>query len=319
MKKQILIAILLSASFGLSAQQQPQNASFEDWEVTGPPADPTGFEEPVNWSSLKTSDPDAIGNVSPEVMFKSTDAHTGSFSIHLINKFVAIANIVANGVITNGRVHADFNPELGNVFTDPGDSKWNTPLTDRPDSIVGYYKYISIDNDAPEIQAVLHTGASSIPTPDSSNWVGRAKATLANVSVSEWTRFSVPFNYNLDIEPDYILFNISAGNGFNPVAESQMWLDDLELIYNVDGIEEKSAEKLLNAYGLAHTIVADLRKFEMGTRFELGIYDLTGKLVKSQSLESGSKYEINDFQPGLYICSFHTSDGLVITKKVIVR
>jgi hypothetical protein len=318
MKIRLLTLLFISFSFGIMAQTQIENPGFEEWEVTGPPADPTGFEEPVNWSSLKTATPDAIANVSPEVMFKSTDAHSGDFSIHLIN--VAVFGIVANGVITNGRILADFDPEASNTFTSDEDPGWYTLFEDRPDSLVGYYKYISVDGDAAQVQALLHAGLpGSIPQADSSNWVGLAKANLAAGNVPEWTRFSIPFVYFLDINPDYILLNPTSGDGYNAIAGSEMWLDDMELIYNVDGIDEKLAENLLKTYGFENTIVADLTRFGMGTKFELSIYDLTGKLVKSQSLESGSKYNIIDFQPGLYICSFQSSDGVVITKKVIVR
>ena len=315
MKKQLLIIIFFSFSIGIMGQTQIENPGFEEWEMVG---FENQFEEPVQWSSLKTATPDALANVAPEVLFKSNDAHSGNFSVHLINKDVF--EIVANGVVTNGRVLADFDPEVSNVHSSSEDSQWYTLCDDRPDSLVGYYKYISVDGDSPQIQALLHSGLpGSIPQADSSNWVGLAKANLAAENVPEWTRFSIPFVYFLDISPSYILLNPSAGDGFNAVAGSEMWLDDLELIYNVDGIDEQFAENLLKAYGYKNTIVADLTRFGMGSRFELSIYDLTGKLVKNQTLESGSKYDINDFQPGLYICSFINHDGLVITKKVVVR
>lgn len=313
MKKPLLFLIIIGISINLSAQQ-PENAGFEEWEMAGFQNE---FEEPVNWSSLKSSEPDNLANVSPEVMFKSTDAHTGSFSVHLISK--SVFSIVANGIITNGRIHADLDPTQGLTYTDPDDSRWNTPFTERPDSLVGYYKYISVDGDAAQLQALLHTGFASQPQADSSNWIALAKANLAAENVTSWTRFSIPFEYFLDINPEFILFNFSSGAGLDAVAGSEVWLDDIELIYNVVGIDEVSAEKLLNAYGTEQTIVADLSRFDMGIRFELSIYDLTGKLVKNQTLESGNKYKINSFKPGLYICSFNSSDGLAITKKVVVR
>jgi hypothetical protein len=318
MKSQLLIVLFISVSFSLTAQQ-PENAGFEAWALTGPPADPTGFDEPVNWSSLKTLDPGNIADFAPEVLFKSTDAHTGSFSVHVINKFNSLAGVVATGIATNGRIHGDFNPDLGYTFTDPDDARWNTPFTERPDSIVGYYKYVSIDNDVAVVEAIVHTGFTTIPHPDSSNWIGSAKANLASENVTTWTRFSIPFVYYSDDDPEYILFTLSSGSGHNAVADSEAWFDDIALIYNIDGIDEKQAENLIKTYGLEQIIVADLSKLDVGMHFEISIYDLTGKLVKSQSIESGSKYKINGFQPGLYIFSFQSSDGLVITKKVVVR
>jgi len=313
-KVQLLIIIFFSISFGLKAQQQPENYSFEEWEMVG---FENQFTEPVNWSSLKTSEPENLANVAPEVLFKSTDAHSGIFSVHLINK--SVFGLVANGIITNGRVHGDFNPDLGNIFTDPDNTEWNTSLTERPDSIVGYYKYISVDDDVAVVEALLHLGATTIPHPDSSNWVGSAKANLASEDVPEWTRFSIPFVYFLDEDPEYILITLSSGNGHNAVAGSEAWFDDITLVYNVDGIDERITKNLMHAYGYLKTIVIDLTRIEIGSRFKLGIYNLTGKLMKTRSLESGSKYKINDIQPGLYICSIQNSDGLVITKKVIVQ
>jgi hypothetical protein len=313
MRSQLLIILFFSVSISLIAQQ-PENYSFEEWEMVGFQNE---FPEPVNWSSLKTTDPDNLGNLAPEVLFKSTDAHSGSFSVHLINK--PVFGLVANGIVTNGRLHGNFNPELGYTYTDPDDSQWNTPFTERPDSIVGYYKYIPADNDIAVVEAVLHIGATTIPNPDSANWVGSAKANLSSENVTVWTRFSIPFVYYSDLDPEFILITLSAGNGHNAVAGSEAWFDDIELVYNIDGIDEKVAGNQLNAYGYENTIVADLTRISNGTSFELSVYDLTGKLINRRSMESGFKYEINDFQSGLYICSFQSSDGIVITKKVVVR
>jgi len=313
MKKQLLFLLFLGISTGIFAQQ-PENESFEDWEMVGFDLQ---FEEPVNWSSLKTSTPDNLALVSPLVIEKSSDAHTGNFSIHLTN--ASVFGIVANGIITNGRILANLDPAEGQTFTDPDDPRWNTPFTERPDSLVGYYKYISVSGDAAQLQALLHFGQTGMPTPDSSNWVGLAKADLASENVDQWTRFSIPFVYFLDVAPEFVLFNISSGRGLLAVAGSQAWFDDIELVYNTVGIDEELAEALLKTYGKEQIIVADLTRFSLGTNFNLAVYDLTGKQIRQQSIESGSRYEINGFKPGVYILSFHSNDGLVITKKVVVR
>ena len=56
MKKNLLFIIILVSSISLQGQQM-QNASFEDWEDAG-----TVIDEPVNWSSIKTSDAGSLIN-----------------------------------------------------------------------------------------------------------------------------------------------------------------------------------------------------------------------------------------------------------------
>ncbi len=113
-------------SLSLVAQQQFENPGFEDWEDAG-----TVIEEPTNWSSIKTSDAGQIINdAAPVVWAQSDDAHSGNYSLKLFN--TAAFTIVASGTISNGRVHADFNPELGYVYTQHDDDRWHTALAVIP-------------------------------------------------------------------------------------------------------------------------------------------------------------------------------------------
>jgi hypothetical protein len=43
------------------------------------------------------------------------------------------------------------------------DSKWNTPFTDKPDSVVGWYKYAPSGIDKGKVEVILHTGAGQNP------------------------------------------------------------------------------------------------------------------------------------------------------------
>ena len=231
-----------------------------------------------------------------------------------------IANIVANGIATNGRVHADFNPALGNVHTVVDDSRWNTPCTTRPDSLVGYYKYAPQGADITTVQALLHNGTvGMIPDANSTGWVGMAEFESPNESISGWTRFSAPFVYLNDDNPEYILFNISAGNGTNAIAGSEGWYDDLELVYNVVGLDENIANALLNVYSRDQSIVIDMRKFGAGEVFNVEVYTVAGQLVLSNQAISGYTKELKIGTTGMYICTLQSKDGLTLSKKVFVQ
>jgi hypothetical protein len=313
--KSIYTLIFIFISFSVQSQVM-ENPGFEEWETLS-----NGNQEPVKWSSNQTADPANLANLAPQVLFKdSIDPHSGDYCIRLLNVYVSIANIVANGIATSGRVHADFNPALGYTHTSVSDPQWYTECTTRPDSIVGYYKYSPVDGDNCIAQAVLHTDTvGKIPDADSTNWVGMAKFVSPNETITEWTRFSAPFVYYNDEDPEYILFNLSGGNNLNAIAGSQAWYDDVELVYNPVGLDENVANALLKVYSSENTITIDMRKFGAGEVFELEVYSVSGKLIHNEQVISGYTKDISIETSGIYICKLQGKDGLQMAKKVFVQ
>ena len=227
MKKTILIG-LITAAFSVSAysQQQPQNTGFENWEtISG-----LSTQEPVDWSSIKTSDGGGIINgLAPYVWDKSTDAHTGTYSVKLFNVTAPIGGIIVSGIVTNGRIHAELSGN-GWAYTDTGNEQWRTALTQKPDSVVIWAKYTPVSGDVAQVKALLHTGSAKIPDAAQTNWISLAEINISN-TVSTWTRFSAPFNYFNNTTPQYILFVVSSA-GTSAHVGSIAYFDDLELIYN---------------------------------------------------------------------------------------
>ena len=210
--------------------QQLENSGFEQWENVG-----TGEEEPLSWSSTKTSDNSSLNGLAPQVISRTTDAHTGTYAAKLINKNVPFVNIVANGILTNGIIHTTTNPQDSYVYTDVNSSDHSQPFTSYPDSIVGWYKYVPQGNDVGNIQVLLHSSYGQLPIDASTSVIALAEFDFS--SNSNWTRFSTPFNYYPTINNSaYILCNISAGDSTQAVANSELKIDDLELIYNTTTI-----------------------------------------------------------------------------------
>ncbi len=303
------LLLMIFISFGLMSQTQFQNPGFEDWEEVGLGPD---FMEPVNWSSIKTSDKDDLNTVAPVVWGISDEAHTGNHSVHLHN--VGIFNIVATGTITNGRVHADYNPDLGYVFTDLDDGHWNTSFTGRPDSVVGWYKANPKPGDNPAIRIVLHTGYQQLPG-DETNIVAEAMHNLPAEVVTEWTRFSAPFVYVNDDQPEYLLSILYSGNGTEAIADSEAWFDDVEMVYTT-GIEEISAEDF-HVFFANGELNVKLNESHPEI-YQLRVFNILGKLIFSQQIESGSNSRIPLSTPaGMYIVSVNQS-GKMLSKKVFI-
>jgi hypothetical protein len=225
MNKIYLSVSALFLSVGLMAQPQIDNSSFESWEGSG------ASSEPVDWSSLKTSD-GGVSGLAPQVCFQSSDFHTGTSSARL--KSISSFGQIATGIMTNGKMFAEISGN-GYVFTDASNAANNTAITDRPDSLVVWYKTTPQGQDFPTLEAVLHTGSGKIPENGTlANWIGTASWNgNAGTTVSSFTRVSTPFVYTSSSAPAYILLAPAGGNGSSSVANSETWYDDFALIYNV--------------------------------------------------------------------------------------
>ena len=275
------------------------------------------IREPVDWSSLKTSDDPNLTPLAPDVCSRSHDAHSGEYSIKLTN---VQSFIIANGVATNGRMHASITPGESYIFTDPEDGKWNTPFTGRPDSIAGWVKYAPQGEDNLQIQVILHQGFGKRPDPDSAeNWIGEAVYNSPLNIGDEWVRFSHPFTYNHETIPEYVMVVLNSGNGFEPVAGSVLLVDDLEMIYNTPqsiGNSLKQTEAYLYAVD-KHLLV--LKGLDHSHFQSVNIFDFSGKLLWSARLSS----DLIDIAPahldkGIYLVKLSGKDE-IFTQKVLLR
>lgn len=306
----LLVSIIFVSNLAIS-QSQFENASFEEWEDI-----PYGsVPEPVNWSSIRTALPDELAKVAPAVWDVSDDAHTGDHSLYLTN--LSIFGIIATGTMTNGRILANLNTDLAYSYTDPDNSEWNCPITKRPDSLVGWYKGNPAENDFPTAKALLHTGFASLPQEDSSTWIGVAYIELSDSPVTEWTRFSVPFDYFNDNIPEFMLTILTAGDGLTPIAGSEVWFDDLELIYNGTSVKELSAENLhvFASNGNLNVFLDETKK----EKSSLSVVDLAGRQVFASEIISGQNHQFAlNLKEGVYIVSVKSGTNL-ISKKVWVE
>lgn len=210
------------------AQPQLDGPSFESWTNAG-----QASQEPADWSSLKTSDGGAFINaLVPQLCWRSTDAHTGNYSVNL--RTVSSVAGDANGLLTNGRVHAELAVENSYMFTVQDDAQWNTTMTSRPDSIVGWFKADPETGDRPNVGALLHVDEGRLPAfGTEGNYVAGASWKGPYAQVTEWTRFSAPFQYLNNTQPEWILLILTAGDSAGSLVGTQVWYDDLALIYNL--------------------------------------------------------------------------------------
>jgi hypothetical protein len=282
------------------AQQQLENGNLELWENVG-----TATEEPVNWSSLKTAD--ALASTAPQVV--SRDAgRNGGFCAKLEVK--SVFGIPANGMMTNGRVHADFNPENGYVYTEPNNSEWHTLFSSRPDSIVGWYKYAPQQNDKGKVEVILHVNQGRLPFNGfEQNLIGRARHDIIGAS-ADWKRFSTPFYYYNGDTPQYVLITVAAGDSTISKNGTLLWIDDLELIYN-----QPAAMESQNMQEIAVNASAGFIHFDDQVSGSYHVLDMKGQRIQYGSI---SKQIAFQHPAGIYIISGRTDEGLTFRRKLYI-
>ncbi len=310
----IFISSFLILPLGFYGQQQQiENPGFENWEDAG-----TVKDEPVDWSTIKTSDDPGISSVAPVTFDRSDDAHSGLYSLELYN--VKVFGIVATGAITNGRFHAEFNLDSSYSFTDTtNDPRWCTPFTARPDSLTGWFKYFAKGNDCSQFKVILHVKECKLPENGTlPNWVGLASYRTENgVSYSDWTRFSVPFNYYDDRTPQYLLCTMNSGDSTSAVDSSYMLIDDLQLVYNPSGISDPEIPEtfLTVAPGM---LIIDLSPAEEYLHYWFDLVDINGQTVISEQLESNKVMLPGQLPPGVYVAILRNKVNHYV-QKVIIR
>ena len=305
-----LAAVISSAT--LFAQTQITNGGFENWGN----ASPGVSTEPTNWySNLSGSN---IAQLGSQTCFQCTSpVHSGTYSVRLETESqnLGFETVIVNGSLTTGVVDAPTTTKsdgyIGTVNYSTASDDRRMPFTGRPDSIVGYYQYSSGGaGELGKIRAILHTGDyydPETPTtyhPDpTANKIADALFLTPTSNVTSWTRFSVAFTYTSAANPAYIMINATPSDNQNTtVAGSQLWLDDIAVVYNATGINQLTNNQNLKVYYADKTVFVDLQNIN-NDESTLSVFDLTGKLMSSQKIEDNKLNSVNvsGLNTGMYL------------------
>ena len=203
------LAIITASICNLNGQSVP-NSSFENWSQNGP------FETPNNW------------NVSPAAS-KSTDAHTGTYSLQL-----------KTGIFTNPQTQAiDTIPGMavtGQQGMGPGNQGTNGySFGARPDSLVFWYKYQAQNNDSFVVRLNL------------TKWNSGVKDMISDLvflggATTKYTRVAIAIPYLLNSQPDTATIQIvsSLSPRENLILGSTLLIDDIGFISNSSAVEQNT-------------------------------------------------------------------------------
>ena len=233
----------LTALAGTDNQPNIQNGGFEDWGVDKDvPA--SQAVEPRYWHSFSSAS-GAFALLAGSHCFKSTDAHSGNYSVKL--QATSVLGQIANGTITTGRLNAgamvaaspDNHSEvdMSKTETDRNGDPYYQTLEARPDSIAFWVKFSTGKAGTLANMSAYITDGTYYQAPEDktyNNKVGWAEYPSI-AACSEWKRISVPFTYaDNGLEPKAIMLTFSTcatpGGG---KGDEVLLVDDVELIYGI--------------------------------------------------------------------------------------
>ena len=269
----VLVGLLSISQAGFTQNAATPNPGFENWTQVGNRFDPD------NWNTLNPST--AIIGILTCTRASGADVHSGTYAIKLTTK--SVFGVTANGIASTATL----------ITTPPYGVSGGIPFTQRPDSITGYFKCTPASPlDSAFVQFILLGAANDT--------IGYARFSMPNAPVNFYTRFSKPITYFSAATPVNSYWILSASDGVNPVVNSVLFVDDLDLVFNPSGVTEQNQPALFNVLS---NLVED--NFELinnsGKVAQLLIIDNSGKVSANHNLTTGNNsFDLRHLANGVY-------------------
>lgn len=306
----LLFSTLLGTAY---SQTQIGNSDFESWETVA------SGEEPLNWNSFLT----ATGSLSwaaGDQLNSSTDIRPGSSGSKSAKLFSnSTLGVVANGNLTVGQINMNSaSPANSSNYNSSvtADTNFSEVLTDSPDSLVFWAKFTPANasgTDSAGVSAIIHDNYDLRDPLDANSQTHIVAVAATNYASTNgnWVRISVPFNYTGPASsPEFILItfttNRTPGGGSD---NDQVWIDDVELIYNTPaGINEQTAIAVSAGIKNHELIIQSVA----GTEGNVEIYNAAGQQVHNGELTDNYTFQ----ETGLFVVRFVTNHG-ILTQKLV--
>lgn len=292
MKKLLLLLTVLCPLLAL-AQAPIPNGDLEYWATA-----PSGDEIP---DSASWQDPDSLGltNGYPRTIYKTTDAYHGQYAAKIVSSD-------SNGLRSYGDLVMGaccFQSQYYGV----------QPYTDRPDSLVFYYKYIVENPDTAIITMQL-----TMDTPDTT--VGGIQEFLMPDTV--YTRKSIPVYYSwTTLHPKNLMLRFSSTYSNIPgTGTSSLYIDSVQFVNKAQPTGIASADD--NNMAFMYPSPASNQLFIKTHQTDMAhvqLFDITGRLLVNTQVQDNASIDINHLAPGIMLYTITNSTGNIIGRGKICK
>lgn len=280
MKRQLLaLALLAAGSISALAQYQLPNSDFESDFVEAYYKKPktsraTSLSEPIGWhgyATLKSSYEDVArteNKLTSSIDVRTENNSTGSTKCVCITSDSPAFGIVANGVMTTGRIYNTSNqaddaatnynasdPSF-DISSDenktatwtkaqvlyPNNRSYAQPFTGKPDKFTVWVNFCPKNQEGyASVNAVIHTNSRYQDPEEADNYKSVKVAAAKNDAIANynnWQKLEIDFDYsvgNKDNVPAYILVSFTTNK--TPGGGSKgdrLYVDDIAMVYYND-------------------------------------------------------------------------------------
>lgn len=291
MKNLYLLIFLLSFQI-LFAQQNLLNGDFESWDTVD-------CAVPEHWSRLYCQ---FLG--TDHAVEMTSDSYSGNLAAQLNTVYIGFAGSAVPGTLISSSQCSDSPNQC------PG-----SPISDRPKTLTGYYKYASTKNDSALISVhttFYDTLLDSRVTVDSGS--------LFLHDASDYTLFEVPIHpVQPKLSPDSVLVVFYSFNPFSGESEGTLWIDAVGLEFTTQTIDFSTEAGVYlypnPAYDSFHIECSK----EDNLIERVILYHANGSIAYQSNLLQADSYgiDISKCDPGMYFAVVEMKEQVIVRKVLI--
>ena len=295
MKKLTMIFLVLIA-ITIKANAQIPNNGFENWVTAGKCLIPSGWACINDWMG---STENCYG------VSKSTDhypAAIGSYSIKIENTISIIPDLGAYGLIWTGD------------STGHGTDQPAFPISGKPASFCGYYKFTSQNGDSMRIFIALYKNGDEVTQA----------GLISPVSVTVWTPFTIAIPAYTDADSARIMVSsFNADNfGIPPHGNSVLYIDNLSFDNLITSLSDKALESAsFHLYPNPSTGKFTIQSDQSTPNIiSIEVYSLLGEKIFERSdfnPANSNEIDISDSPKGIYLVKINNGERSYSEKIVV--
>lgn len=288
MKRILLFTVLTFAGAYSFAQGQIGNGDMESW---------ANNDEPDNWNSFLTASGTWSGAAGDQCE-QSTDVRPGSTGTKSCRIWAnSIFGVVANGNVTLGQIEmGSTTPTSPNNYnqTVTGNTDFSQALTDMPDSIVYWVKFTpNGGNGNARMKATLHTDYNYRDPEDAASAVEVVATAVDNYPSTQgnWERHAIAFDYSGPATTNaYILVTFTTNEtGGQGDDDDEVLIDDVELIYNPNSIDEQQNDGIVVSMDNASNVINFMSTSDLNGTYT--VFNTLGQTVQSGNVSQKVNFE----------------------------
>jgi len=271
MIKKTFIASIFLAFFSVSAMAQIPNAGFEIWSGN----------EPASWDNLNS----LTSTLFIYTCTKGTPGNPGTSFIKLTTKTVPLVGVVP-GIALSGKIDkTTFQPKSGFAYNQ------------RPTALTGNWQYMAASANDQGFIGIAFTKWNT-----SSNKRDTLSATyyLLPGMVMSWENFSIPITFTSPSNPDTCLIVLSSSSITTPVANSYLYIDNLDFSFTTSVDKNKILTLKVYPNPVTENIKIEIPDITNSFAYSYKIINSLGQIIQSADHYKTAEINTSNLPKGFY-------------------